>query len=164
MNATGEPARADNEAKTRSRTSARLAAVQALYQVGMTDRPAARVVDEFVAHRLTEIEESSSFGHADEALFRKLTLGTAADLDAIDGLISEALVEGWRSERLESTLHAILRVGVHELLAHGETPRAVIISEYVDVAHAFYDDKAAGLVNGVLDKIARTVREDQSDG
>ena len=143
----------------RTRTSARLAAVQALYQVDMTRKPVKTVVDEFIDHRLAEFDESTSLGHPDEALFRALTTGTAGDLEVIDGLIAGALVEDWSVERLESTLIAILRVGVHELLSHGETPRAVVISEYVDVTHAFYDDKAAGLVNGILDRIAGLVRD-----
>ena len=83
---------------------------------------------------------------------------------AIDKLISKALVDGWRPDRLENTLCAIIRVGVYELLAHRQTPDAVVISEYMDVTHAFYDDKAAALVNGVLDQIARTIRSGSTDG
>jgi len=143
----------------RPRTSARLAAVQALYQVDMTRKPVGTVVDEFLDHRLKEFDETTSLGPPDEALFRELATGAAGDQETIDRMIAGALVEGWSVDRLESTLMAILRVGVHELLSHGETPKAVVISEYVDVTHAFYDDKAAGLVNGILDRIAGLVRE-----
>ncbi len=143
----------------RPRTTSRLAAVQALYQLQMTGRPAPQIVEEFVTHRLTELEDTTSFGVADEDLFRVLALGTAEELETVDKIISDTLVEGWSLERLESTLLAILRVGVHELLNHGRTPTAVVISEYVDVTHAFYDDAAAGLVNGVLDRVAQIVRE-----
>jgi transcription antitermination protein NusB len=151
--------RKERKSVLRPRTTSRLAAVQALYQLQMTDRPASLVVEEFVTHRLTELEDTTSFGVADEDLFRELTLGTAEDLEAVDGIISNTLVEGWSLERLESTLLAILRVGAYELLNHGQTPGAVVISEYVDVTHAFYDEAAVGLVNGVLDRVAQVVRE-----
>ena len=151
--------RKERKSVLRPRTTSRLAAVQALYQLQMTGRSVEIVVEEFVAHRLTELEDTTSFGVADEELFRDLTLGTAQALESIDGIIADTLVEGWSLERLESTLLAILRVGAHELLDHGQTPTAVVISEFVDVTHAFYDDTAAGLVNGVLDRVAQIVRE-----
>lgn len=151
--------RKERKSVLRPRTTSRLAAVQALYQMQMTDRPASLIVEEFVTHRLTELEDTTSFGLADEELFRELTLGAAEEREAVDAIISDTLVEGWSIDRLESTLLAILRVGAHELLNHGRTPTAVVISEYVDVTHAFYDDTAAGLVNGVLDRVAQVVRE-----
>ena len=153
------------EQVVRSRTSARLAAVQALYQVAMTGRPATTVVDEFLEHRLGKGKEGAGdagIGQADEGLFCSVALGAARDLVAIDSLIVGTLTKDWSFDRLESTLVAILRVGTHEILSHNETPRAVVIDEYVSVAHAFYDEKAAGLVNGVLDRIARLVRGDEA--
>jgi len=151
--------RKERKSVLRPRTTSRLAAVQALYQMQMTDKPAFLIVEEFVAHRLTELEDTTSFGLADEELFRELTLGAAKERENVDAIISDTLVEGWAIERLESTLLAILQVGAHELLNHGRTPTAVVISEYVDVTHAFYDETAVGLVNGVLDRIAQVVRE-----
>ncbi len=142
----------------RPRTSARLAAVQALYQVAMTGGPAAPVVAEFRAHRLSDPAGGGGFGPADGTLFEALVSGAAADLEAIDRTISEHLVEGWTPDRLDSTLRAILRLGVHELLSLAETPRAVAVSEYVDIAHAFHDERAAGLVNGLLDRVSRHAR------
>jgi N utilization substance protein B len=151
--------RKERKSVLRPRTTSRLAAVQALYQMHMTDKPASLIVEEFVAHRLTELEDTTSFGLADEELFRELTLGAAKEREAVDAIIADTLVEGWSIDRLESTLLAILRVGAHELLNHGSTPTAVVISEYVDVTHAFYDEAAVGLVNGVLDRVAQVVRE-----
>jgi N utilization substance protein B len=139
----------------RVRTAARLAAVQAVYQMYMTDETPEKVVEEFVKYRLPVLDESFSLGVPDIGLFRELALGTAKELKLIDCLINEVLVEGWSSERLESTLHAILRVASYELKYHTITPSAVVISEYIDVTHAFYDDKAVGLVNGVLDTISK---------
>ena len=159
MTSSHRSGRKDRKSVLRPRTTSRLAAVQALYQMQMSDRPAELIVEEFITHRFNELEDTTSFGRADEALFEVLTLGTANDLKTIDGIIADTLVEGWSVDRLESTLLAILRVGTHELLSHSQTPRGVVISEYVDVTHAFYDDTAAGLVNGVLDRVAQVVRE-----
>jgi len=136
----------DNTNKIRrSRTAARLNAVQAVYQMDMTGISPETVVDEFINYRLRL---------PDKELFCDLALGTAKDLEMIDRLITDVLMDGWSSERLESTLHAILRVGSYELKNRSSTPLPVIISEYVDVTHAFYDGKAIGLVNGVLDAIS----------
>ena len=138
----------------RSRTAARLNAVQAVYQMDMTGILPETVVDEFINYRLPVVDENSSLGLPDKQLFCDLALGTAKDLEMIDRLITDVLMDGWSSERLESTLHAILRVGSYELKKRSSTPLPVIISEYVDVTHAFYDGKAIGLVNGVLDAIS----------
>jgi len=138
----------------RSRTAARLNAVQAVYQMDMTGILPETVVDEFINYRLPVVDENSSLGVPDKELFCDLALGTAKDLEIIDRLITDVLMDGWSSERLESTLHAILRVGSYELKNRYSTPLPVIISEYIDVTHAFYDGKAIGLVNGVLDAIS----------
>ena len=138
----------------RSRTAARLNAVQAVYQMDMTGILPETVVDEFINYRLPVVDENSSLGFPDKELFCDLALGTAKDLEIIDRLITDVLMDGWSSERLESTLHAILRVCSYELKNRSSTPLPVIISEYVDVTHAFYDGKAIGLVNGVLDAIS----------
>ena len=145
----------DNTNKSRrSRTAARLNAVQAVYQMDMTGILPETVVDEFINYRLPVVDENSSLGFPDKELFCDLALGTAKDLEIIDRLITDVLMDGWSSERLESTLHAILRVGSYELKNRSSAPLPVIISEYVDVTHAFYDGKAIGLVNGVLDAIS----------
>ena len=138
----------------RSRTAARLNAVQAVYQMDMTGILPETVVDEFIKYRLPVMDENSSLGLPDKELFCDLALGTAKELETIDSLITDVLMDGWSSERLESTLHAILRVGSYELKNRSSTPLPVIISEYVDVTRAFYDGKAVGLVNGVLDAIS----------
>jgi N utilization substance protein B len=140
---------------SRARTAARLAAVQAVYQMYMTDETPEKIVEEFVKYRLPVLDENFNVGAPDIRLFRELALGTAKEIKLIDCLINDVLVEGWRLERLESTLHAILRVASYELKYHTATPSAVVISEYIDVTHAFYDDKAVGLVNGVLDTISK---------
>ena len=145
---------AEKPAINRSRTAARLKAVQAIYQMAMTGEPSDLVVEEFVKYRLPVIDESSTLGIPDFDLFRDLTLGTAREMEGLDALITNVLVDRWSSDRLESTLHAILRVGSYELRHHSLTPSAVVISEYVEITHAFYDGKAVGLVNGVLDAVS----------
>lgn len=155
MKIPGKLSEVDNTNKSRrSRTAARLNAVQAVYQMDMTGILPETVVDEFINYRLPVVDENSSLGFPDKELFCDLALGTAKDLEIIDRLITDVLMDGWSSERLESTLHAILRVGSYELKNRSSTPLPVIISEYVDVTHAFYDGKAIGLVNGVLDAIS----------
>ena len=148
-----------NEVFERPRTAARIAAVQAIYQIAMTNLPADEVVKEFTLFRLQRIEEDSNLGVPDLKLFENLVQATAKEFNLLDKLISDVLVESWSADRLENTLQAILRVGACELLRHLETPTAVVISEYVDVTHAFYGDKMAGLVNGVLDKLGQKNRE-----
>ena len=155
INNTITPKKNDAPVISRARTAARLAAVQAVYQMYMTDEAPEKVVEEFVEYRLSVLDESFSLGVPDISLFRELALGTAKEIKLIDCLINEVLVEGWSLDRLESTLHAILRVASYELRYHTITPSAVVISEYIDVTHAFYDDKAVGLVNGVLDTISK---------
>jgi transcription antitermination protein NusB len=152
----------------RRRTASRLAAVQALYQIDVTGVSPATAVIEFTRHNLGGNAPDETFGEADERLFAELVEGAAARREDIDRGISSALTPDWPLERLEIILRAILRVAVYELLARPEVPARVIISEYLDIAHAFFAGKEPGLVNGVLDRLARTVRpegmrDDQAD-
>jgi N utilization substance protein B len=145
---------------SRKRTAARLAAVQALYQMELAAAPADAVVGEFLAHRLApdSVREPPDFGDADRELFAELTRGTATQRDMIDRTIAASLSPDWPLPRLEAVLRAILRVGAYELAFRHEVPPEISINEYVDIAHAFFAGKEPGLVNGVLDKIARDVR------
>ena len=156
-------------ASGRRRTASRLAAVQALYQIDVTGSSPANVVGEFLKHRLAADAELENFGAADEGLFAELVEGASARREDIDRGLTSALTPDWPLERLEIILRAILRAGVYELLAHPDVPARVVISEYLDVAHAFFAGKEPGLVNGVLDRLARTLRpeglrDDKADG
>ena len=144
----------------RKRTAARLAAVQALYQMELGGAAADMVVDEFLAHRLAPDagREPPDFGEADRGLFADLARGAATQREAIDRAIVAALSPDWPLSRLDAVLRAILRVGAYELAHRREVPPEIAINEYVDIAHAFFAGKEPGLVNGVLDKIARDVR------
>ena len=141
-----------------SRSAARLAAVQALYQQEMEGTPVARLIHEFHNHRLGATIEGDTYAEAEQSFFDDLVSGTDARREEIDGLIADRLAEGWSLERLDKPMKAILRVGAYELVARPDVPVATVISEYVDVADAFYDKREKGFVNGLLDAIAKTAR------
>jgi N utilization substance protein B len=144
--------------RSRSRSAARLAAVQALYQQEMGGTPLTRLLHEFHEHRLGATIEDEQYHDAERDFFDDLVTGADARRDDIDGLISGRLAEGWTLERLDRPMRAILRAGAYELIARPDVPVASVISEYVDVAHAFYDKRESGFVNGLLDAIAKEAR------
>jgi len=141
-----------------SRSAARLAAVQALYQQEMEGTPTPRLLHEFHHHRLGATIEGDTYAEAEISFFDDLVSGALARRDEIDALIAERLAEGWSLERLDKPMKAILRVGAYELLARKDVPVASVISEYVDVADAFYDAREKGFVNGLLDAVAKVAR------
>lgn len=143
---------------TKARAAARLAAVQALYQFEMEQTPLAQLLDEFHRHRLGAEIEDAQYAEADGAFFDDVVKGTIARRDEIDGQLAAKLADGWKIERLDRTMLQILRAGTYELLARADVPTPAAISEYLDVAHAFFDAKEARFVNGVLDAVARAVR------
>ena len=144
--------------RSSSRSAARLAAVQALYQQEMEGTPTSRLIHEFHAHRLGATIEDVTYADAEESFFDDLVTGTAARLAEIDELIAARLAKGWSLARLDKPMKALLRVGAYELLARNDVPVASVITEYVDVAHAFYDKRETGFVNGLLDAIAKAAR------
>jgi N utilization substance protein B len=144
--------------RSRERAAARLAAVQALYQHQMESTAQAKLLDEFHQHRLGREIEDEQYEEADIDFFDDLVIGTLARREEIDALLSERLAQGWSLPRLDKTMLQILRVGTYELLARPDIPVGTAISEYVDVAHAFFDDREAKFVNGVLDAVSKAVR------
>src|SRR5690606_27738735 len=145
-------------ARAKSRSAARLAAVQALYQRQMEATPLAKLLDEFHQHRLGREIEDVHYADAEVDFFDDVVSGTIAREDEIDALLRERLTQGWSLDRLDKTLLQILRAGAYELLARADVPTGSAISEYVDVAHAFFDEREAKFVNGVLDAVAKAVR------
>ena len=144
--------------RSRSRSAARLAAVQALYQHEMEETPIARLLHEFHQHRLGATIEGVEYADAEVDFFDDVVSGVHARTAELDGLISARLAEGWALTRLDRPMRQILRAGAYELLARKDVPTGSIISEYVDVAKAFYDKKEAAFVNGLLDAVAKDVR------
>jgi N utilization substance protein B len=141
----------------RRRSATRLAAVQALYQIELAGAPVETVIAEFRQHPMREIE-GQRIDDLDDDLFADLVRGATARGEELDARIAEALTSNWPLMRLETVLRAILRAGAYELLARGEVPVPVVINEYLDIGHAFYSEKEPGLINGVLDRLARLLR------
>ena len=143
-----------------TRTTARLAAIQALYQMELAGAGVEAVVAEFIDHRfereLGEDEPHSAHGTADEAYFSAIVRGVVTDQAGIDRAIARRLAQGWKLERLDATVRAALRAGAWELAHRPDTPSEVVIDEYVELAKGFTDD--TGFVNGLLDRVARDVR------
>ena len=145
-------------ARSLSRSAARLAAVQALYQHEMEGTAKAKLLDEFHQHRLGREIEDEQYAEADVAFFDDLVGGALARCEEIDALLGDRLAEGWSLARLDKTMLQILRAGAYELMARPDIPTGTAISEYVDVAHAFFEAREAKFVNGVLDAVAKAVR------
>ncbi len=144
--------------RSQARSAARLAAVQALYQLHMEKTPLARLLDEFHQHRLGAEIEDVQFAEAEVAFFDDIVRGVDARRNEIDLLFSERLAQGWTLARLDKTMLQILRAGTYELIARADVGTGTAIGEYVDVAKAFFDDREAKFVNGVLDAVAKGVR------
>jgi len=144
--------------RSRARSAARLAAVQALYQQEMEGTALPLLLDEFHRHRLGATIEDVEYAEAEVAFFDDLVKGVDARRAEIDGAIEGKLASGWSLERLDKPMRQILRAGTYELIARIDVPTATVISEYVDVADAFYDKREKGFVNGLLDGVAKVVR------
>ena len=147
---------------SRRRSVARLAAVQALYQLEANrETDPESVVREFARHRFGQEIDGEQLGEADPELFADIVRGAAADQDRLDPLISAALTPDWPLPRVDSVLRAILRAGAYELVHRLDVPPRVSISEYTAIAYAFFTGKEPGLANGVLDHLARSLRVEE---
>ena len=142
-----------------SRSAARLAAVQALYQQEMEATPIPRLLHEFHHHRLGATIEGVEYAEAEVDFFDDLVSGVDARSAELDALIAARLSKDWALNRLDRPMRQILRAGAYELVARIDVPTASVISEYVEVAKAFYDKKEAAFVNGLLDAVAKDVRK-----
>jgi N utilization substance protein B len=149
---------AQTPARSRSRSAARLAAVQALYQREMESTPVPSLLHEFHHHRLGATIEDVEYADAEVAFFDDVVKGVDARAAEIDALIAGKLAKDWSLDRLDRPMRQILRAGAYELLARIDVPTGSVISEYVDVAKAFYDKREASFVNGILDAIGKEVR------
>jgi N utilization substance protein B len=153
----------NSPARSKARSAARLAAVQALYQQHMEGTALARLLDEFHQHRLGRTIDEDAFDAAEYAdaevpFFDDVVRGVDARRDEIDALVASKLASGWSLARLDKTMLQILRAGTYELLARNDVPAPVAINEYVEVAKAFFDDGQARFVNGILDAVAKEAR------
>jgi N utilization substance protein B len=146
------------------RRGARLAAVQALYQIALTHADPAIVITEFIRHRLGKAIEEGGVPNSDPQLFSDIVRGACAGSGELDDMIAAVLDPEWSVERLELLLLAVLRAGAYEISARPDLPIRVAISEYVAISAAFLGDRETGLVNGILDRIARSLRPDELGG
>jgi N utilization substance protein B len=159
--ASKKPAAKPAEKKANKRGAARLAAVQALYQMDIGGAGINDIFAEFESHWLGNEVEGDQYLPAEEAFFRDVVAGVLRDQNQLDPLIDDALSKGWPLARIEAILRAVMRAGCYELEHRKDIPARVIISEYVDVAHAFVEGDETGMVNAVLDQIARQFRADE---
>ena len=140
------------------RGAARLAAVQALYQMDVGGAGVLEVVAEYEAHRLGQELDGDTYLKADASWFRSIVSGVVRDQVKIDPVVRSALQNDWPLSRLDSTLRAILRAGTFEILDRKDVPIPVIVTEYVEIAQAFFEGEEPKIVNAVLDRIAKQVR------
>ena len=140
------------------RGAARLAAVQALYQMDVGGSGVLEVVAEYEAHRLGQELDGDTYLKADASWFRSIVSGVVRDQVKIDPVVRSALQSDWPLSRLDSTLRAILRAGTFEILERKDVPIPVIVTEYVEIAQAFFEGEEPKIVNAVLDRIAKQVR------
>lgn len=148
-----------NSRQRRARTVARLAAVQALYQMELAGEGVDTIIREFQNHRFNGDIDGEMLAEADEAWFAEIVRGVVEGQQSIDAAIKARLASNWRMERLDATLRALLRCGAYELREQPDTPREVVIDEYVELAKAFFDEAEAKFVNAALDGVARDARD-----
>ena len=141
-----------------SRSVARLAAVQALYQMEVSSAGVEHVIREFTEHRFDRDIEGVTLASADEGFFGELVRGVVGEQKRVDAAVARHLATGWRLERLDATVRAILRAGAFELAERADVPTEVVIDEYVEVAKSFFEGVEPGFVNGALDAVAKDVR------
>jgi transcription antitermination protein NusB len=151
-------AEAKQARKANKRSAARLAAVQALYQMDLAGTGLNEIMAEFESHWLGGEVEGEQYRPAEAAFFRDIVGGVVREQSRLDPQIDAALNRGWPLKRIEAILRAVLRAGAYELACRPDVPARVIMSEYVDVAAAFVDEEETGMVNAVLDQLAHQSR------
>lgn len=148
-------------ARAVERSAARLAAVQALYQMDVTGKTLPDIFAEFETYWIGMEIEGDQYNPAELAFFRDILTGVIADQGPLDRAIDATLIDGWPLARVDSVMRATLRGGAYELKKRKDIPARVIIKEYVDVAGAFFGPDESGMINAVLDGMARQLRADE---
>jgi N utilization substance protein B len=152
----------DKEArKANKRGAARLAAVQALYQMDLAGSGLNEILAEFESHWIGREVEGAQYLPAEKAFFEDIVTGVLREQRALDPLVDAALAERWPLKRIEAILRAVMRAGCYELGHRKDVPARVVVSEYADVAAAFVERDEVGMVNAVLDQLARSLRADE---
>lgn len=143
-----------------ARSAARLASVQALYQMDLAGTDLNAVIDEFVHHRFAANGATGELVRPDATFFSEIVRGVVRRQRDIDPVVDQQLAEGWRLVRVDSTLRAILRAAMYELIERPDVPVKVVINEYIEVAHAFFGEDEPRVVNGILHQLAQRYRPD----
>lgn len=151
----------DPSKKANRRGAARLAAVQALYQMDIAGAGLNDIFAEFESHWLGSEVEGEKYLPAEAAFFRDVVSGVVRDQTKLDPLVDDALAKGWPLKRIDAIIRAVMRAGAYELQHRRDVPARVVVTEYVDVANAFVDREETGMVNAVLDQLARRFRADE---
>jgi len=159
-----DSAQAKEPRKANKRGAARLAAVQALYQMDLAGTGLNEILTEFESHWLGGEVEGAQYRPAEAAFFRDIVGGVVREQTRLDPQIDAALARGWPLRRIEAILRAVLRAGAYELACRSDVPARVVMSEYVDVAAAFVDEEETGMVNAVLDQLAHQLRAAEFTG
>jgi len=157
-------ARAKEARKANKRGAARLAAVQALYQMDLASTGLNEIMAEFESHWLGGEVEGAQYRPAEAAFFRDVVAGVVREQIRLDPQIDAALSRGWPLRRIEAILRAVLRAGAYELACRSDVPARVVMAEYVDVAAAFVNEEETGMVNAVLDRLAHQLRPAEFSG
>jgi N utilization substance protein B len=152
------PDKKGGDKKANRRGAARLAAVQALYQMDIAGTGLNDILAEFESHWIGREVEGAQYLPAEAAFFRDVVSGVVREQRKLDPLIDNVLSQGWPLKRIEAIMRAVLRAGAYELEQRSDVPARVVVAEYVDVANAFVDRDETGMVNAVLDQIARQLR------
>jgi transcription antitermination protein NusB len=147
--------------KANKRGAARLAAVQALYQMDVAGTGLNEILAEFETHWIGREVEGAQYLPAEAAFFRDIVTGVVREQRALDPVIDRALAARWPLKRIETILRAALRAGAYELDHRRDVPGRVVVSEYADVAAAFVEREETGMVNAVLDQLARQMRGEE---
>jgi transcription antitermination protein NusB len=158
------PAKSNATRKANKRGAARLAAVQALYQMDLVGTGLNEILAQFESHWLGGEVEGAQYRPAEAAFFRDIVGGVLREQSRLDPQIDAALTRGWPLKRIEAVLRAVLRAGAYELACRPDIPARVVTAEYVDVAAAFVDEEETGMVNAVLDQLARQLRAAEFSG
>ena len=158
MTDVASPPPSKNGRKANRRGAARLAAVQALYQMDIAHTGVNEILAQFESHWIGQEVEGNQYLPAEAAFFRSVVEGVVREQRSLDPLIDAALAETWPLRRIETILRAVLRAGAFELAQRSDVPARVVVAEYVDVANAFVDREETGMVNAVLDHLARKLR------
>ncbi|MGI8527034.1 MAG: transcription antitermination factor NusB [Pseudolabrys sp.] len=161
--ATGAPLNTKDLRKANKRGAARLAAVQALYQMDLAGTGVNDILAEFESYWIGREVEGAQYLPAEARFFRDIVNGVLEDQRTLDPMIDDALTKSWPLKRIETVLRAVLRGGAYELSKRNDVPARVVVSEYADIAAAFVERDETGMVNAVLDQLARQLRPAEFD-